>query len=191
MTVSQPLISPFVPLKSLSIFNLNHFSFFSLPKKKTVASSSKGATYMNLEGFCNQEATFYYLFSTEGARGLTYLQIIQRAWTFIPSSLTDPYNYHTGFANIYMTTANELITTVYNNALMYVENLKPSTVYNITGFCANGNDLYSTIVQQTATTKGNSGIFLTITFTFSESIKQDMAKMLACYLVIFFKIPAP
>lgn len=68
-----------------------------IAKMTTVALASKGATYMNLEGFCNQDATFYYLFSTEGARGLTYLQIIQRAWTFFSSNLTDPYNYHTGF----------------------------------------------------------------------------------------------
>lgn len=90
-----------------------------------------------------------------------------------------------------MTLTDEALLTTYNSQRVKVTQLKPSTVYNITGFCANGNDKRSTPVSILSATKGNSGIFLTVTFTFSEPIKQDMAQQLACYLVVFFKVPEP
>ncbi|EAS07615.2 hypothetical protein TTHERM_00919640 (macronuclear) [Tetrahymena thermophila SB210] len=154
-------------------------------------STDKGATHLKIVIGCNQDSTFYYVASIYGAQNVSPQFVIQNAWSFtISNLLNDPYNYHYGFTNIILG-SGQVENVDFQTKTVQVNKLKPSTNYNITGFCVNGNDLFSSSQTIQVTTKGNSGIFLTISFTFSQVVLQDMAKQFACFLTSYLKVPAP
>ncbi|KAL4429313.1 hypothetical protein ABPG74_002299 [Tetrahymena malaccensis] len=154
-------------------------------------STDKGATHLKIVIGCNQDSTFYYIASIYGSQNLSPQAVIQNAWSFTPSNLlSDPYNYHYGFTNIILG-SGQVENVDFQSKTVQINKLKPSTNYNITGFCVNGNDLFSPSQTISVITKGNSGIFLTISFTFSQVILQDMAKQFACFLTSYLKVPAP
>ncbi|KAL4471203.1 hypothetical protein ABPG72_007570 [Tetrahymena utriculariae] len=154
-------------------------------------STDKGATHLKIIISCNQDSTFYYLASIQGAQNISPQLVIQNAWSFTPSNLlNDPFNYHYGFTNIILI-STQVENVDFQSKTVQINQLKPSTNYNITGFCVNGNDLFSPSQTISVTTKGNSGLFLVISFTFSQVILQDMAKQFACFLTSYLKVPAP
>ena len=68
--------------------------------------------------------------------------------------------------------------------------MRPSTIYNFTGFCLNGNNTISNSSTVYINTKSNGGKFLIVSFSFTSKILKDMAKRLACYLSWYLKVPA-